>query len=139
MPLQPFYSPVILYFRPQGFFGPGVERTRVSACATTEEQLGGYREATASQQGAPALPRRRATEVNLYIAASPLCARLCARAQRASQLAEMPYGLDTPVLTVDAKVIHKVDTSNPANLFSMWTGECFPPPKKETSSGRRRR
>ncbi|PFH58721.1 hypothetical protein XA68_13303 [Ophiocordyceps unilateralis] len=33
----------------------------------------------------------------------------------------MPYRLDTHVLTVDAKVIHKVDTANPANLFSMWT------------------
>ncbi|EQL04039.1 hypothetical protein OCS_00238 [Ophiocordyceps sinensis CO18] len=33
----------------------------------------------------------------------------------------MPYRLDTHVLTVDANVIHKVDTANPANLFSMWT------------------
>jgi hypothetical protein len=33
----------------------------------------------------------------------------------------MPYRLDTPVLTVDANVIHKVDTANPANLYSMWT------------------
>lgn len=33
----------------------------------------------------------------------------------------MPYRLDTHVLTVDANVIHKVDTGNPANLFSMWT------------------
>jgi hypothetical protein len=35
----------------------------------------------------------------------------------------MPYRLDTHVLTVDANVIHKVDTGNPYNLFSMWTGE----------------
>lgn len=35
----------------------------------------------------------------------------------------MPYRLDTHVLTVDANVIHKVDTENPANLYSMWTGE----------------
>lgn len=35
----------------------------------------------------------------------------------------MPYRLDTHVLTVDANVIHKVDTANPANLYSMWTGE----------------
>lgn len=35
----------------------------------------------------------------------------------------MPYRLDTHVLTVDANVIHKVDTGNPANLYSMWTGE----------------
>ncbi|CAG9943843.1 unnamed protein product [Clonostachys rosea f. rosea IK726] len=32
----------------------------------------------------------------------------------------MPHRLDTHVLTVDANVIHKVDT-NPANLYSMWT------------------
>ncbi|KAG6214975.1 hypothetical protein E4U50_008073 [Claviceps purpurea] len=32
-----------------------------------------------------------------------------------------PCRLDTHVLTVDANVIHKVDTSNPANLCSMWT------------------
>jgi hypothetical protein len=38
-------------------------------------------------------------------------------------LAVMPYRLDTHVLTVDANVIHKVDTANPANLYSMWTGE----------------
>ncbi|EHK24899.1 uncharacterized protein TRIVIDRAFT_230032 [Trichoderma virens Gv29-8] len=35
--------------------------------------------------------------------------------------AAMPYRLDTHVLTVDANVIHKVDTGNPANLYSMWT------------------
>lgn len=33
----------------------------------------------------------------------------------------MPSALDAPVLQVDANVIHKVDTSNPQNLFSMWT------------------
>jgi len=33
----------------------------------------------------------------------------------------MPYQLDTHVLTVDANVLHKVDTANPANLYSMWT------------------
>jgi hypothetical protein len=38
----------------------------------------------------------------------------------------MPYRLDTPVLTVDANVIHKVDTANPANLYSMWTGKAHP-------------
>lgn len=35
----------------------------------------------------------------------------------------MPMTLEAPVLQVDANVIHKVDTTNPANLFSMWTGE----------------
>jgi hypothetical protein len=30
------------------------------------------------------------------------------------------------VLQVDANVIHKVDTTNPENLFSMWTGEFLP-------------
>lgn len=35
----------------------------------------------------------------------------------------MPSTLEAPVLQVDANVIHKVDTTNPANLFSMWTGE----------------
>ena len=38
-------------------------------------------------------------------------------------LAVMPNSLGTHVLTVDANVIHKVDTANPANLYSMWTGE----------------
>ncbi|KAG7408927.1 Uncharacterized protein Forpi1262_v017955 [Fusarium oxysporum f. sp. raphani] len=33
----------------------------------------------------------------------------------------MTYRLDTHVLTVDANVIHKVDTENPAHLRSMWT------------------
>lgn len=34
----------------------------------------------------------------------------------------MPFQqLDTPVLTVDKGIIHKVDTGNPQNLFSMWT------------------
>lgn len=40
----------------------------------------------------------------------------------------MPLSLEAPVLQVDANVIHKVDTTNPANLFSMWTGEFCPPP-----------
>lgn len=35
----------------------------------------------------------------------------------------MPFQLDTPVLTVDKEIIHKVDANNPQNLFSMWTGE----------------
>jgi hypothetical protein len=35
----------------------------------------------------------------------------------------MPSSLEAPVLQVDANVIHKVDTTNPANLFSMWTGK----------------
>jgi hypothetical protein len=35
----------------------------------------------------------------------------------------MPYGLDAHVLTVDANVLHKVDTGNLDNLFSMWAGE----------------
>ncbi|KIN01192.1 hypothetical protein OIDMADRAFT_122620 [Oidiodendron maius Zn] len=33
----------------------------------------------------------------------------------------MPATLDTPVLTVDVGLIHKVDTRNVENLFSMWT------------------
>ncbi|KAG4267442.1 hypothetical protein FPRO04_12880 [Fusarium proliferatum] len=33
----------------------------------------------------------------------------------------MPYRLDTHGLTVDANVIHKVDTGNSAILYSMWT------------------
>ncbi|KAH7465108.1 hypothetical protein FOMA001_g16971 [Fusarium oxysporum f. sp. matthiolae] len=33
----------------------------------------------------------------------------------------MPYGLHTHFLTVDAKVIHKIDTGNPVELYSMWT------------------
>lgn len=38
----------------------------------------------------------------------------------------MPFQLDTPVLTVDKGIIHKVDANNPQNLFSMWTGEYAP-------------
>jgi hypothetical protein len=34
----------------------------------------------------------------------------------------MPLSLEAPVLQIDTHVIHKVDTTNPANLFSMWTG-----------------
>ena len=34
----------------------------------------------------------------------------------------MPSTLETPVLQVDANMIRRVDTSNPENLFSMWTG-----------------
>ncbi|CAG8956536.1 hypothetical protein HYFRA_00003924 [Hymenoscyphus fraxineus] len=33
----------------------------------------------------------------------------------------MPARLTAPVLTVDAGLIHKLDTRNPENLFSMWT------------------
>ncbi|KAK4160044.1 hypothetical protein QBC43DRAFT_120046 [Cladorrhinum sp. PSN259] len=33
----------------------------------------------------------------------------------------MPQSLEIPVLTVDTNVIHKVDTANVENLFSMWT------------------
>lgn len=35
----------------------------------------------------------------------------------------MPPCLATPVLQVDTNVIHQVDTQNPDNLFSMWTGK----------------
>lgn len=35
----------------------------------------------------------------------------------------MPSSLATPVLQVDTNVIHQVDTQNPDNLFSMWTGK----------------
>jgi hypothetical protein len=35
----------------------------------------------------------------------------------------MPSRLNAPVLTVDVGLIHKVDTRNVENLFSMWTGE----------------
>ncbi|KAM0281698.1 hypothetical protein ACHAQH_003429 [Verticillium albo-atrum] len=33
----------------------------------------------------------------------------------------MPFPLDAHVLTVDTNLLHKVDTSNPQNLYSMWT------------------
>jgi hypothetical protein len=39
----------------------------------------------------------------------------------------MPSCLATPVLQVDTNVIHQVDTQNPDNLFSMWTGESSTP------------
>jgi hypothetical protein len=34
----------------------------------------------------------------------------------------MPFSLDHHVLTVDTNILHKVDTTNSQNLFSMWTG-----------------
>ena len=46
--------------------------------------------------------------------------RSCDRAERTT----MPSALSAPVLTVDVGLIHKVDTRNVENLFSMWTGEC---------------
>ena len=46
-----------------------------------------------------------------------------ARSSEQSTTGAMPFQLDTPVLTVDKGIIHKVDTGNPQNLFSMWTGE----------------
>lgn len=36
----------------------------------------------------------------------------------------MPCKAEGLVLTVDPNVIHKVDTHNAQNLFSMWTGKC---------------
>ncbi|ROT36232.1 DUF1752-domain-containing protein [Sodiomyces alkalinus F11] len=33
----------------------------------------------------------------------------------------MPFPLDAHVLTVDTNLLHKVDTSNPQNLYGMWT------------------
>ena len=37
----------------------------------------------------------------------------------------MPTRIGAPVLTVDAGEMHKIDTSNVENLFSMWTGESL--------------
>jgi hypothetical protein len=37
----------------------------------------------------------------------------------------MPYRLDTHVLTVDANVIHKVDTGSPTDWYRLWTGELI--------------
>lgn len=47
----------------------------------------------------------------------------------------MPLSLKTPVLQVDANVIHKVDTTNPENLFSMWT--VFARCRDSVAQGRR--
>ncbi|KAK3316068.1 hypothetical protein B0H66DRAFT_276418 [Apodospora peruviana] len=47
----------------------------------------------------------------------------------------MPLSLDSPVLQVDANVIHKVDTTNPENLFSMWT--VFARCRDSVAQGRR--
>lgn len=44
---------------------------------------------------------------------------------RATQPGTMPFPLDAHVLTVDTNILHKVDTSNPQNLYSMWTGESL--------------
>lgn len=35
----------------------------------------------------------------------------------------MPSRLSTPVLTVDAAKMHKVDTANAQSLHGMWMGE----------------
>ncbi|KAF4455914.1 hypothetical protein F53441_1851 [Fusarium austroafricanum] len=48
----------------------------------------------------------------------------------------MPYCLDIHVLTVNANVIHKVDTGNPANLYSMWTDSVEQGPRLENLSWR---
>ncbi|KAL1840312.1 hypothetical protein VTJ49DRAFT_565 [Mycothermus thermophilus] len=47
----------------------------------------------------------------------------------------MPISLEAPVLQVDANVIHKVDTTNPSNLFSMWT--VFARCRDSVAQGRR--
>ncbi|KAK4134965.1 DUF1752-domain-containing protein [Trichocladium antarcticum] len=47
----------------------------------------------------------------------------------------MPLSLEAPVLQVDANVIHKVDTTNAANLFSMWT--VFARCRDSVAQGRR--
>lgn len=47
----------------------------------------------------------------------------------------MPLSLETPVLQVDANVIHKVDTTNAQNLFSMWT--VFARCRDSVAQGRR--
>ncbi|KAL2115943.1 hypothetical protein VTJ04DRAFT_10198 [Mycothermus thermophilus] len=47
----------------------------------------------------------------------------------------MPMCLEAPVLQVDANVIHKVDTTNPSNLFSMWT--VFARCRDSVAQGRR--
>ncbi|KAL2264655.1 hypothetical protein VTJ83DRAFT_7165 [Remersonia thermophila] len=47
----------------------------------------------------------------------------------------MPMSLEAPVLQVDANVIHKVDTTNPSNLFSMWT--VFARCRDSVAQGRR--
>ncbi|SPQ23228.1 d58e994d-3e3d-436e-83f2-cd6eb0e099dd [Thermothielavioides terrestris] len=47
----------------------------------------------------------------------------------------MPLSLVAPVLQVDANVIHQVDTTNPANLFSMWT--VFARCRDSVAQGRR--
>ncbi|KAJ4306043.1 hypothetical protein N0V88_000838 [Collariella sp. IMI 366227] len=47
----------------------------------------------------------------------------------------MPMTLEAPVLQVDANVIHKVDTTNAANLFSMWT--VFARCRDSVAQGRR--
>ncbi|KAK4111421.1 DUF1752-domain-containing protein [Canariomyces notabilis] len=47
----------------------------------------------------------------------------------------MPLSLEAPVLQVDTNVIHKVDTTNPANLFSMWT--VFARCRDSVAQGRR--
>ncbi|KAK3303552.1 uncharacterized protein B0T15DRAFT_278969 [Chaetomium strumarium] len=47
----------------------------------------------------------------------------------------MPLSLEAPVLQIDTHVIHKVDTTNPANLFSMWT--VFARCRESVAQGRR--
>lgn len=35
----------------------------------------------------------------------------------------MPSTLNAPVLQVDANIVKLVDTSNPQNLFNLWSSE----------------
>ena len=44
----------------------------------------------------------------------------------AAYIATMPCKAEGLVLTVDPNVIHKVDTGNTQNLYSMWTGTSLP-------------
>lgn len=70
--------------------------------------------------------------VALVLSASPKASRsvrehvgsrVSLRLASSSVRASMPSRLDAPVLTVDVGLIHKVDTRNVENLFSMWTGK----------------
>lgn len=47
----------------------------------------------------------------------------------------MPLSLEAPVLQIDTHVIHKVDTTNPADLFSIWT--VFARCRESVAQGRR--
>jgi hypothetical protein len=77
----------------------------------------------------PTTPSPKATLEDFAISIANIhCNRVslitAARVNEQDRIRTMPSRLETPVLTVDVGLIHKVDTRNVENLFSMWSGQC---------------